>query len=394
MSSEFWQQIEKDPFRLFFPLGAALALAGILPWAAQYFTHASYPRDLHRVLMIDGFSLAFVCGFLMTAVPRFTGAPHAKKFEIYIIFVCILASGVGAFFSSQSVSFLASAVALVALAVFAARRFLQKTANPPYTFLFIGVGLGLWFISQVLLFLNSAGWSVGVDAVAVAQDLFTNGALMSLVLGVGGRLIPGILGWQEIVSHQRQRYETPEPFMKMVPAAIWLAVFVFVGSYLLKPFLPSSLCLAARALVILYFALKYWAIWKFPATRSFLTWGLWLCCWCMALGFLVPLAWPSLGAHGMHVLFVGGFSLLMLLISTRVSLAHSAMGTGAEKKLARILIFSGLILFAMVTRVTAILWPKIYLDHLGFAAVIWTAGLLVWFFTVFKAMLAHSPKKE
>lgn len=392
MSSDFWKQVEKDPFRLFFPLGAALALAGILPWAAQYFTHASYPRDLHRVLMIDGFSLAFVCGFLMTAIPRFTGAHHAQRSEISIIFICIVTSGVGSFFSSQSVSFLAAAIALIALTGFAARRFLRKTANPPYTFLFIGVGLALWFVSHVLLFLNSVGLGVGGSWIAVAEDLFTNGALMSLILGVGGRLIPGILGWQEIVSHQRQRYETPEPFLSMVPMSIWIGLLVFVGSYLLRPFLSSSVCLAARALVTLYFALKYWVIWRFPAVRSFLTWSLWLCCWCIALGYVVPLLWPGLGAHGMHVLFVGGFSLIMLLISTRVSLAHSAMGTGAEKKLRGILIFSGLILFAMVTRVTAILWPRIYLDHLGFAAVIWAVGLSVWFFTVLKAMLAHSTR--
>lgn len=392
MGPEFWKAVEKDPFRLFFPLGAALALAGVLPWAIQYFTHASYPRDLHRVLMIDGFSLAFVCGFLMTAVPRFTGSHQAKRSEILTVFVCVVISGFGAFSSSQSLSFLSSAAALTALIWFLARRFLQKTSNPPYTFLFIGVGLALWLASQVILFFYSLGWSSSEGLVSIAQDLFTNGALMSLILGVGGRLIPGILGWQEIVTHQRQRYESPEPFLKLIPAPIWIAVFIFVGSYLLKPLLPQSLCMAARAAVTLYFAIKYWRIWKIPPTRSFLTWSLWLCCWCIGLGYMLPLIWPGLGAHGMHVLFIGGFSLIMLLISTRVSLAHSALGTAAEKKLRGILIFSGLILAAMLTRVTAIFWPKIYLDHLGFAAMIWTAGLFLWFFTVSRAMWAHSKK--
>jgi hypothetical protein len=223
----------------------------------------------------------------------------------------------------------------------------------------------------------------------ISQDVFTNGAVMGLILGVGGRLIPGILGWQEIVSHQRQRYETPEPFLALVPAPVWIATALFVLSYLLSPVLPFALCLSVRLAVALYFAFKYWAIWKFPATRSPLTWNLWLSCWCLALGYLFPLIWAEAGAHVMHVLFVGGFSLLMLLISTRVSLAHSPGGTGAERTARPIVVFSSLVLLAMLTRVTAILWPKIYLDHLGFAAMTWIAALAVWLGFALKAWTAR-----
>jgi uncharacterized protein involved in response to NO len=382
------KKLEDDPFRLFFPLGAALALAGVLPWAVQSFTHASYPRDLHRVLMIDGFTLSFVCGFLMTAVPRFTGSRHATMPEVSIVFLCLLLSGAGAFSSSQSLSFLSAAVVLLTLIAFAARRFLKKTSNPPYTFIFIGVGLLLWFFSNVVLFLNSTGALNSPPLTDIAWDLFTNGAIMSLILGVGGRLIPGILGWQQIVTHQRQRYEAPRPFLALVPPAIWIAVALFVLSYLLDPLLPLPLRLSARLAVALYFALGYWAIWKIPATRSLLTWNIWLSCWCLALGYLFPLLWPEFGVHVMHVLFIGGFSLLMLLISTRVSLAHSPGGTAPEKTSRSILVFSALILMAMLTRVTAILWPKIYLDHLGFAAMTWIAALVVWAFLVFKAIRA------
>ena len=89
----------------------------------------------------------------------------------------------------------------------------------------------------------------------------------------------------------------------------------------------------------------------------------------------------------MHVLFIGGFSLLILLISVRVSLAHSPVGTGAEKTSRSIIVFSALVLLAMVTRVTAILWPKIYLHHLGFAGMTWLLALCVWGFLVMKAII-------
>lgn len=385
MSSDFFKRLEKDPFRLFFPLGALFAFAGILPWVIQYFTHASYPRNLHRVLMIDGFTLTVVCGFLMTSIPRFTGSNHAKRSEILTVFITLLISAVGAFFSTQSLSFLFSSFTLVSLLCFAGRRFLNKSSNPPYTFVFIGVGLILWLASNFILFLNSLSWTTSIASVEVAQELFSNGAIMCLILGVGGRLIPGILGWQEIVSEQRSVYETQNSFFKLIPVSIWIAVCAFVLSFFLIPFLPARLCLLARLAVLVFFGMKYWKLWRFPASRSFLTWNLWLSCWCLVLGYLFPLLWGGLGVHVMHVLFIGGFSLLMLLISTRVSLAHSPLGTAAEKTSRGLLVFSALVLTAMFTRVSAILWPQIYLDHLGFAAMTWIAALLVWVSVIFRS---------
>jgi uncharacterized protein involved in response to NO len=79
--------LEKDPFQLFFPLGALLAVASVLPWTAQLYGQGGYPRELHRVLMINGFLLSFVAGFLMTAITRFTGTHFATKGEVSGVFL-------------------------------------------------------------------------------------------------------------------------------------------------------------------------------------------------------------------------------------------------------------------------------------------------------------------
>jgi uncharacterized protein involved in response to NO len=88
----------------------------------------------------------------------------------------------------------------------------------------------------------------------------------------------------------------------------------------------------------------------------------------------------------MHLLFIAGFSLLTLLISTRVSFAHSSKATDAETRARGILIFTGVLLLAMVTRVTAILWPNIYFHHLGYAAILWILGLAIWAYTLRDAL--------
>lgn len=378
-----WTKLQKDPFRLFFPLGAALALAGVAPWASQYFTHASYPRDLHRMLMINGFLLSFVCGFLMTAVPRFTASFQATGLEITAIACFLFAAAVSAFQQSPMLNSLFSTFAVLTLISFAARRFLNKKSNPPYTFVFIGVGLLLWLLASVsMLIQNFATLPASVSF--IADDVFSNGAIMSLILGVGGRLIPGILGWQEIVTLQRQRYETPRSYLRLIPVSIWLAVILFLLSFFLTPIVPLQLCFWVRFAVTLYFAIRYWKLYRVPATRSFLTWSIWLSAWSLVLGYLLPAIWVQAYVHALHLLFVGGFSLLTLIIAMRVTFAHGPTGTAVEKTTPAILVVSFLIAFAALTRVTAIIWSKIYLDHLGYAAMTWILALGLWVFTLFR----------
>lgn len=391
MEAGFWPRLSKDPFRAFFPLGAALAILGLAPWIVGAVTHASYPRDLHRVLMIDGFLLSFVCGFLMTAIPRFTSAPYATRFEVTSVFALLALAAAGAFFPVQTFSYLCAALALLSLMRFAALRFLKRTANPPHTFVFIGVGLSLWLIANLVEALASLGLSTpGLSL--IADDLFSNGVIMCLIFGVGGRLIPGILGWQEIASQQRANYEAAPSYFSAIPWTIRVAVGVFLVSFFARPLLPLTACMSLRAAVSLYFALAIWRIHRLPPSKSYLSIGVWLACWFLAAGYLVPLVWPESGVHGLHVLFVAGFSLLTLLISMRVSFAHGPAGTAAEKTSPSILVFCGLIVFAMVTRVTAILWPRIYIDHLGYASATWLIGMIVWSWVILRRTELRRPQ--
>lgn len=381
-----WQTMQKNPYRLFFTLGAVLALIGITPWALVLIDDSSYPRDLHRQIMINGFLLSFVCGFLMTAVPKFTGSFPATKIELSVIFSSIAFAAISIFFLPSFVPYALAAVAIAALIVFAGQRFTKRSSNPPFTFVFIGVGLLLWFFSNVVQSLVAWGVDLAPGAHEFANGLFTNGALMCLILGVGGRLIPAILGWQEVVSHQRERYERDEPFLGLVPMDVWFAVAVFFLSFALQPWFSATACLSARAAVVFYFGVRYWRVHRRPKARSYLTWSLWLSCWCLIGGYFLPVFWPAGGVHAMHVLFIGGFSLLTLLISTRVSLAHGGAGPAVEKTSPGILIFTSILLLAALTRVTAIIWPRIYRDHLGYAAILWIAGLALWAWTIYSKL--------
>src|SRR6476469_7684647 len=82
-----FSQMCQEPFRVFFPTGALLGLAGVSLWVLYYCgSGVSYPNVAHARLMIEGMMASFIFGFLGTAGPRLTSAPHFSISEVGILF--------------------------------------------------------------------------------------------------------------------------------------------------------------------------------------------------------------------------------------------------------------------------------------------------------------------
>jgi uncharacterized protein involved in response to NO len=207
------------------------------------------------------------------------------------------------------------------------------------------------------------------------------------VIGVGGRLVPGILGWQKIVAEQRSRYENARVYAEEIPGSLWFALFVFLVSYAIQGQIHTQYLWLMRAGVLLFVAVRYWRLYRFPQERTVFTWGIWISCWSFVLGMFIPVIWPSGGVHGIHMVFIGGFSLLTILVATRVTLAHGTGGMQLESSSRLLPVFIGLFVFSMMTRVTAILWPRVYDSHLGYAALLWIIGIFIWAYLVVPRML-------
>ena len=85
----------EEPFRIFFPAGVLLGVVGVSLWLLFYLgASIPYPNVVHARLMIEGFMASFIFGFLGTAGPRLTAAPHFSLFEVATIFTLnLLAAG-------------------------------------------------------------------------------------------------------------------------------------------------------------------------------------------------------------------------------------------------------------------------------------------------------------
>ena len=352
-----------------------------------------YPATWHKAIMINGFMLSFICGFLMTAVPKFTKTDYAKPWEIVVTLMSITLAALLLACSLVSAHYIVAGLANAVILTFVIKRFLMRQENPPYTFLFIGFSLLLWCFCNLLYGASNSGLlSLGVWQIAVERLLY-EGVVLGLILGVGARLLPGILGWQDIVRHQKQKYEQNLPFIKVVPKNIILiAVFFYISYFLEHSFV--KLAYAMRTAIVFYIAMKFWNIFRLPKKRTRLTFGIWACTWMFVVSSALPWFWQYPMSHGAHSYFIGGFSLLTLLVATRVSLAHSTQGLDLESSSKALPTIVILMVATALTRLTAIIWPRIYLSHLSYAAITWLIAVVLWLIILKPFLLAGKYTKE
>lgn len=352
------------PYRIFFPVGLLFLMIGVLLWLPQLWNAGSYPIVAHRYLLLNGFSAFFICGFLMTAVPKFSQTSTATYTEILSFLTVSFVGLCFAFLEMEQFAYICSALQAIVILVFLAVRITKRKVNPPYSFVFIFIGLFLWIVS--------AGIGVFVESNAF-KNLQYEGAIVSIILGVGSRLIPGILGHVEIVQSQRGKYENEIPYLKTVPLHFLALIAIFIISY----FLSDQVGSIARLSVFLIISVFYWKIYLFPKVASALTWNIWISCWLMLLSFLLKAFWVEGGIHASHAFFFSGIVLLTLLVATRVLQSHGPKDIRAENY-KTLYIVTFLIVLSGATRVSAVLIPGSYERHLGYSSIVLTMGVLIW----------------
>lgn len=366
MLNNFLSNSRNEPYRILFPLGIIYLLWGILIWLPQVFFADSYPVLAHRYLMLNGFSASFIAGFLMTAVPKFSQTRSASYPEVYFFILVTWIGLIFAYLDRENIVFLLSSLQGVMILIFLLTRIIKRKVNPPYSFVFIFVGLILWVLSGIMCaFFDSEAFKV----------LHYEGSIAAIILGVGSRLIPGILGHVEIVQEQRKKYENEKPFFLTVPLHFLILIILFICSYFFNETSGNYL----RTIIVMFVALYYWRLTSLPKIKSALTWCIWLSCWLIIFSFLLKSVWVNGIIHASHAFFFSGILLLTLLIATRVLQSHGPKNTKLENSKILYLVTT-FIIIAGATRVSAYIMPEHYLRHLGYSSLMATLGVCIWSF--------------
>src|SRR5437667_6622225 len=116
-----------DAYRIFFPLGIVLGVFGVSIWPLYYFgVTEGYSGRAHAFVQTDGFLYAFIAGFLLTAIPRFTGTAPPSLATQYFLAAVIAVSAVAAEFQYFAVGLPGFLVAHCIVMILAIRRFVRR----------------------------------------------------------------------------------------------------------------------------------------------------------------------------------------------------------------------------------------------------------------------------
>lgn len=360
------------PYRVLFPIGVFSAVLGVVLWPLFSFGLIGfYPRDSHASLMMFGYLLAFASGFLMTAIPRISNTQDAATWEAFgMSALATLQVACALFWPSLPVPVPLYIVCFQFgfFIFFAGRRFTKASVQPPASFLFLPASMVLG-ISGALL--KALPWTQGVGA-AIGHVFLFKGVVMTLVLGVGLRLLPVFL-------HGAPPPNSPKGlaskigFRTVGVSALMYAVLLGLETFFYTLANLSQLALIAA---LIFPELK---IHRFPRRRGVQSWAIWCSLWCIVVGQAWISFFPLTSVHGLHLIYIGGWATMTFFVATRVVLSHGGFPLKAELDSRTLLIAFALFLLAGATRASvAFLEPSAYWSHIGYAAACWTAGVLVW----------------
>lgn len=364
------------PFFLFGAVHAAIMLALWVPWYLGWIAVPSAfpPVAWHTHELLFGFVPAVVAGFLLTAVPNWTGRLPVVGWPLAGLFGLWLAGRLAVAGSADIDPVLVAALSLafpIALALVIAREII---AGKNWRNLKV-LGVVVFLCLAQMLFHHEIwrhGQATYADRLAVA-------AIVMLIMIVGGRIVPSFTtNWLK----KQNPGPLPAPFDRFDMAAMAAAAFALVA-WAAAPAVPSAasgiglLMLAAGALQVLRQS-------RWRPHRTFaepLVAVLHVGFAFVPIGFLLAGVALLRGMDGVaigatHAWTVGAIGMMTLAVMTRATRGHTGQPLTAP---AGTVAIYALMLLAVLSRLAAAYLPLIAVPALSLAALAWIGafGLFV-----------------
>ena len=366
-----------EPFRIFFPLALLIGISGVSLWPL-FFTgmHKFYPGIMHSRIMIEGFLGGFVIGFLGTAMPRLLSAPPLRRWETWtlvVVYLTVAGLHIGHQLLLGDIAF---AVLLLFFGACLLRRARHATDLPPPGFVLVGLGY-LTGLSGTLLWIGGMkGWVSG--SAMMLGGLWLNQAfVLLLILGVGTFLLPRFLAIQGIRPLDEERTASREWVLRAL-AAGGVGITILVSYWLEAAYVMVTPAAMVRGCAVMIYLLCMVPIFRTSNPGRTVPLAVNIALVSVVLGLAFPLFWPGQRIAGLHVVFLGGFSLITFTVATRVVLGHSGNGHLFRARLPSLLCVIGLLLIATALRVIGEFLPDQRATDLDLASYLWMGAAAVW----------------
>lgn len=366
-------------FRPFFFGGAAWALIALTLWICSLTGRLALPTALdalawHRHEMLFGFVGAIIGGFLLTAVPNWTGRLPIAGWPLAGLFALWVAARLALLFSAAGGLWFAGILDIgffAILGLLAAREvFEANNRNVPIVGMILLYGLAdaVDYLADVgVIPLPDLGWQLAIAIVVL---------LISLI---GGRIIPSFTrNWLAKQGIKTGLPSQPGKFDLFVIGATAVALLAWLSG-------PAETPIGLVVLVAAILQAIRWARWRGYRTLAD---PLVLV---LHVGYVwVPIGLALLGSSLMglvprsaaiHALTAGAMATMILAVMTRASLGHTAreLKASAATVVVYLLVTAGAVL-----RVTASLRLIDYNMGIEIAGLAWGAAFLLF-------LVAYAP---
>ncbi|MDC1287220.1 NnrS family protein [Gammaproteobacteria bacterium] len=372
-----WPAILGYGFRPFFLLAGIHAAIAIPLWLVSLLGHGSYrspllPLAWHAHEMLFGFILATVAGFLLTAVPSWTGQRGYAGAPLLGLTMLWIA---GRLVTSLPLGLPALTIALIDLT------FIPVLALTILPALIRSGNLRNSVFIAMLAALFTANLHFHLaGATSVEPLLLAINVILLMVAMVGGRILPAFTSSglkQQGIDVKIRRYPPLDIAALMATFSIIVIDIFFQGTTLAA--LAATLAAALLALRL--------ARWQ--GHRSFkdpIIWVLHIAYAWLPVGLALKAAWlfgaPIPDTSWLHALTTGAFSTMILAVMSRVALGH----TGRELAAPRLIVIAYyLITIAALLRVFG---PMLYAQAWQFWMI---ASGLSWSSAFILFILVYAP---
>ncbi len=310
-------------FRPFFLAGAIWAALAVPLWLALYRGIFALPTALaptvwHAHELIYGYGGAIVAGFLLTAIPNWTGRMPLQGVPLIALFVIWFAGRVAVLVSGAVGPWTAAIVDLAFPVVFTLAVMREIIAGRNWHNLPVVLGLSLIGTGNALVHLES----VSLAQTAELGNRLGIAILLNLIALIGGRIVPSFTGnWL--------RKTKPESLMPK-PSGIVdkVALVVIAAGVVWWAFVPdgavTSAGLIAAGLAAGFRVMRWRGVATVAEPLVFVlhVGYAWLAIGLVLFGAnkLYPLLLPS---AGLHALTAGAIGTMTLAVMTRASLGHT-----------------------------------------------------------------------
>ncbi|HEY7459853.1 MAG TPA: NnrS family protein [Xanthobacteraceae bacterium] len=357
-------------FRPFFLAGAIWGALGVLLWVPQYFGEITVPTamtpiDWHAHEMLYGYVPAIAAGFLLTAIPNWTGRLPVNGPPLAALAVLWLAGRIAILLSAEIGAWTAAAIDLAFLFCLAATALREIMAGRNWRNLRVLGIITLLLAGNFIFHFESIEYGTAVDGTRVGVA-----AILTLIMLIGGRIVPSFThNW----INRENPGRLPRQFSRFDALCIAVAGSA-LASWVVAPGHFTSGLLLMTAGVLHVARLARWAGDRTLAEP--LVFILHVGYAFVPLGFLLVGAsalWPAdiPASAGLHAWTTGAAGTMTMAVMTRATLGHTGQALLASSSTRVIYV---LIVVAALARIAAAWGWTLELLHV--AALAWAAAFI------------------